>query len=160
MVAEQFADMGLLAPQWWGLCPGLWGGCVRLHGREHPADESAGCPADQSDTPSRAADPGQFSGSSLVVRREHHAHARHHHVKAVVGKGKSLGVGLLPGQLYALLGGKRTTGFEQLGGKVRRDHLGSGPGCRYGRVARAGRHVEHAVTALQVEFGHQHLAES
>ncbi len=62
-VAEQVAHVLLVAPQRRRLGPGRRRGDVRLHGREHPADEPLGRPAEQPDGAAAAADPHELVGA-------------------------------------------------------------------------------------------------
>ena len=79
-----------------GWAPGGGARRERLHGGEHLPEEALRRPADQSDRAAGANDPDQLVGAGLVVRREHHADAGHHHAEPVVAVVQGLGVRLLP----------------------------------------------------------------
>ena len=158
-VAEQVAHVALGPPERGRLGAGRgWRG-VRLHDREHLADEALGGPADQADPPAAAGHPHQLVGGGPVERREHHADAGRRHVERAVGVGQRLGVPLLPRDVEALGRRQPLADDEQLGCQVGCRDAGSRSGRRDGHGARARGDVEEPVAGRHVARLDEHVAE-
>ena len=155
-VTEQRADVVLVAPQRRGRDAGRRGCDVRLHGREHLADEPGRRPADDADPAPGGDDADELVGGGLVVRGEHDADRRHGDVELAVVVGQVLGVGDLPLQHGTRGGGLPSALLEQLGRQVAGDHAGAGKGGGDGHVAGAGGDVQHQVALTDPRGVHEH----
>jgi hypothetical protein len=94
-----------------------------------------------------------------VVRREHHADARHDDVEFGGVEGQGFGIGRRPLEAESFCGRSSTAHRQQLRRQVGRGHHGTSPGCRKGGGAGAGGDIEHALPGLHVQDVDEDAAE-
>ena len=91
------------------------------------------------------------SSGFLVVGGKHRAKGRQHDIERVVGKANLLGITFEKRHRDSFGGGPNTPDLEQAGNVIDRRHLAPSTRGSNGRVPGAGRHIEHGLTAAQID---------
>jgi hypothetical protein len=127
---------------------------------EHLADETVRRPVGEANLALRPAHAQQLGGRLLLVRREHDAERRQHHVKARVRKGQRLGIRFLERDVEPFCLGALAAALEKRRHVVRGRNGGKPPRRRERGVAVAGGNIEHPLARAKVDAFAEQLADN
>ena len=123
------------------------------------ADEALRRPVGEADLAAGTADAQQLARGLLLVRREHDAEGREHHIEARIREGQRFGVGLLEGDRQAFGLGALAAALEKRADIVGRHDVGEAAGGGERRIAVAGGDVEDVLVAAEIDGLAQRLAD-